>query len=519
MTSTGATAFPRARKTRRPYSTVSFWILPMIAIAVVGMLGTALYLGGLSSPAKHFKDFPIALVNLDTGATVPTSDGKTKHQNLGGRIADEFANRAGEDDQIDLRRVSWNEAKAQLDRGEVYAAVVIPRNFSAETTSLVEGTLTQKEATQPHITLFTEPQAGSIGTRLATEAVEPGITEASKRIGEELTASLPRAEQQAHDRVLAQLRAGQQEQSEELARSAAQGGPQVQQFAQQVQQAQEGSAERIAEKLSPTASSDSRALLADPVKLETTAHRGLQEGTALGMGAFYYSILLIVVGLSGSVALNVLMDGRLGLAPMELGPSFKDHPRRTLGRLSALFMKWATFTVAAAPTSALMMWMASLVEVPLPHGWLLFLVGWLALSTVSAVVLTLITLGGSAGMLLSMIYLVFMGLPSAGAVIPLQAVPEFFRAIAPIEPLHHIYLAVRAVLYFDADPYAGLQEGVIALAVILTVMLVIGALGGLLYDRFFGRRGDRPGRLHGVHAGQPEVESVDNPPAVAASGA
>ena len=31
-------------------------------------------------------------------------------------------------------------------------------------------------------------------------------------------------------------------------------------------------------------------------------------------------------------------------------------------------------------------------------------------------------------MLLCLVYLVFMGLPSAGAVVPLEAVPGFFRA-------------------------------------------------------------------------------------------
>ncbi|MDO4918919.1 YhgE/Pip domain-containing protein [Kocuria sp.] len=508
----------------RPFGQFGFWLLPILAVIAVAVVGTALYLGGLSSPDKHFKEFPIAVINQDKGAEVPQQDGKKTRENLGADLVQKFADKAAENDKIDLRQLSMDEANEQLDRGELYAAVVVPESFSEDTVSLIEGSLTRDNAARPEVTVYTDPQAGSLGTRLATGAVEPGVQEASKKLGEQLTKSVGPAEQQAHDQVLQQLQESQQAQSEQMARQAAQGGPAVQQFAQQVQKAQEGSAEQIAQELSPTVSSVAKETLQDPVSMVSKAYNDLPSGTALGMSPFYYSILLLVVGFSGSVALNLLMDSRMGMSPFEMGPVFRDHPRAVLPRPVGFLMKWLTFVVAAAPASGLMMWVASAVGMPVPHGFLVFLLGWLAMSTVSAIVLALLAVGGSVGMLLCLIYLVFMGLPSAGAVVPLEAVPGFFRAIAPIEPLHHIFTSVRSALFFDAIPEAGLTTGVIGLAVMLVVALAVGLLGGWGYDKWVGLRGAEGVGKHtadsaAVTGRKPHSKTAENPTAPAGASA
>ncbi|WP_121241784.1 DUF3533 domain-containing protein [Kocuria sp. KSNUG] len=516
MTPKHAPAHSFRARLGRPFGQFGFWLLPMLAIIAVGVIGTALYLGGLSSPDKNFKEFPIAVINQDKGAEVPKANGKTTQENLGTDLVSEFVDKAAEDDKIDLRELSMDEAKEQLDRGELYAAVVVPESFSEDTVSLIEGSLTKDHAARPEVTVYTDPQAGSLGTRLATGAVEPGIQEASKALGEQLTESVAPAEDAAYNKVLQQLQQSQKEQSEQLSRQAAQGGPEVQQFAQQVQKSQEGSAEEIAKELAPTVSSVAKDTLKDPVSMVSKAYNDLPDGTALGMSAFYYSILLLVVGFSGSVALNLLMDGRMGMAPFEMGPFFKDYPRAVLPRPVGFLMKWLTFVVAALPASALMMWVASAVGMPVPHGFLVFLLGWLAMSTVSAIVLALISVGGSVGMLLCLIYLVFMGLPSAGAVVPLEAVPDFFRAIAPFEPLHHIFTSVRSALYFDAIPEAGLTTGVIGLSIMLVVALLVGLLGGWAYDKRVGLRGADGPAKHSADAAvasaeKPLPKSADNP--------
>ena len=517
-TASGQASHQAEGKQRGPFYSATFWALPAVVIMVLAVLGTALYLGGLSNPAGHLKDFPVAIVNQDRGADVPRQGGGTETQNYGQRIEDGFAEEAGKDERLDLRQLKWEQAQDQLDRGELFGVVVIPESFSKDTVSMVEGSLTQESAARPSITFYTDPQAGSLGTRIAAEAVEPGLEKASFTMGESLVKSAQSAQQQAYDRVLSELQSQQEQQSEELARSAAQGGQAVQQFAQQVQQAQEGAPQRIADELAPQVSSVSTDLLRDPVTVETKPYQPLEDGTALGMGAFYYAIILLVVGLSGSIAVNVLMDARMGMAPFELGPVFRDLPRVGLPRWLNFLIKWGLFTVAAAPTSGLMLWVATAVGMPVPRGGLLFLVGWLSLSAVSAVVLALITAGGSAGMVLAMIYLVFMGLPSAGAVVPLKAVPDFFRAIAPFEPLHHIFMMVRSILYFDASADAGLQSGLIGVLLIMATAVLMALLAGWAYDRRFGRRGSRgPGKHAAQTGGQPVVKSGDNPHAANAA--
>lgn len=518
-------------KQRGPFYSVTFWALPAAVIMVLAVLGTALYLGGLSNPAGHLKNFPVAIVNQDRGADVPRDGGGTEKQNYGQRIEDSFADEAGKDERLDLRRLDWEQAQDQLNRGELFGVVVIPESFSEDTVSMVRGSLTQESAARPEITLYTDPQAGSLGTRIATEAVQPGLEQASSTMGDSLVESAQSAQKQAYDQVLSELESQQEQQSEQLSRSAAQGGPAVQRFAQQVQQAQAGTPKQVADQLAPKVSSVATDLLRDPVNVDTKPYQELEEGTALGMGAFYYSIILLVIGLSGSIAVNVLMDARTGMAPVELGPVFRDVSRVGLPRWLNFLIKWGLFTVAAAPTSALMLWVAAGVGMPIPHGLALFFAGWLSLSAVSAVVFALITLGGSAGMLLSMIYLVFMGLPSAGAVVPLQAVPDFFRLIAPFEPLHHIFMMVRSILYFDAHADAGLQSGLIGISLILVVAVVVALAVGWVYDRKVGRRGFHgPGkhaadrseapanatsatnaRSASVTGGQPVVKSEENP--------
>ncbi|MHC5557730.1 ABC transporter permease [Kocuria sp. U4B] len=479
---------PAHRRRRSPCRSVRFWLLPVLMVALLAAAGTGLYMGGLANPTAHLKDFPVAVVNQDAGAQVPGEDGATVQQNLGRQIVDGFVEEAAEGGELDLRVLSWDEAQRQLGTGKIYAAAVVPETFSADAVGLVSGSLTQEQTARPTVTVYTDPQAGALGTRLATGAIEPGLEQAGTTLGAQLTAAAQDAEDRARAQVEQQLADSQAQQVRRMQQAAAQAGPAAQVFAQQLAQQQDTPA-RLADQLAPRISAASAVLLADPVQVTTTAYHDLEEGTALGMGAFYYAILLLVLGLTGSIGINVLVDGRLGIAPLELGPRFRQGLATTPSRPVTFLLKWGLFVVAAAPAAGVVMWVAHAAGVPLPHGQVLLLTSWLAMAAVSAVVFALLTLFGSAGMLLAMLYLVLMGLPSAGAVVPLEALPAFFRAIAPAEPLHHIAMAVRSVLYFDAAPGAGLRTGALALTAILAAAVLVALAVGTAYDRTTGRRG------------------------------
>ena len=480
-------ARPAPRRPRSPFRAPKFWLLPMIVVIVLAAVGTALYMGGLANPTGHLKDFPVAMVNEDSG-TEETAEGAPA-QNLGQEIVTGFVDRAAEGEELDLRVLSWTDAQKQLDNGEVYAAVVIPESFSSDAAGLVAGSLTREGASRPSVTVYTDPKAGALAARLATGVVEPGLKQASTSLGEQLSSAALDAEAQARDAVEQQLTASQNEQARRTQEAAAQAGPATEAFARQLAQQQAGTPAQLAEQLAPAVSASSAVLLQDPVNIASVTYHEVEDGTALGMGSFYYAILLLVLGLTGSIGVNVLVDGRLGITPLEMGPAFLETRRTTLSRWKTLLLKWGIFVTAAAPASGVVMWVAAAAGVPLPNGGTLFLISWLAMSAVSAAVFALLTVFGNAGLLVSMIYLVLMGLPSSGAVVPVEALPGFFRAIAPWEPLHHIANAVRSVLYFGSGTETGLGADVLSLVLILAVSLVLGFLCSAGYDRAFGRRG------------------------------
>jgi hypothetical protein len=96
------------------------------------------------------------------------------------------------------------------------------------------------------------------------------------------------------------------------------------------------------------------------------------------------------------------------------------------------------------------------------------------------------------GLLVNLLIFVMLGLPSAGATIPLEATPNVFAWLAHFEPLHQVYLGTRALVYFDADGDAGLSHALIMCAVGLLIGLAVGILTTVIYDRWGYRRTAAP---------------------------
>ena len=459
-----ATDPPRNRQGAAPsragvFLSPRMWFLPLLVLLLLGGAGTALYIGGLGSPGDHLKHFPVAVVNQDAGADTPQGG----RENLGQNITDQMQQGFSGSDKIDLRVVSWDEAKEQMGKGQIHGTVVIPESFSADALAMVSGALSDSEVSRPEITVYTNPLAGPLASSLATSALDPAVEQANKGLGEQLTDSAREAQGQAQ----AQLQ-------RELVRLGADLPAQLQQ------------------QVAPKVTGTSADLLADPIDVRSAVYNPPAEGTALGMGAFFYSVLLMVVGLSGTVAIHFLVDARLGVAPVELGPRFSLGLPLQPARWRTYLLKWGLVVLGALPTAGLMMWVASAVGMPIPHGGWFFLTTWLSIATVSAVTMALITLFGSVGMVLSLIYVVFMGLPAASGVVPLEALPGFFTFIARGEPLYQMTMANRAVLYFNADSDAGVQSGIIGMLIIAAIAVVLAMICAAVYDKAFGYRAARP---------------------------
>jgi uncharacterized phage infection (PIP) family protein YhgE len=86
-------------------------------------------------------------------------------------------------------------------------------------------------------------------------------------------------------------------------------------------------------------------------------------------------------------------------------------------------------------------------------------------------------------MLVSMLIFVILGLPSAGATVPLEATPSFFRWLAEFEPMHQVFLGTRSLLYFGGHGDAGLTQALTMTTIGLVIGLLLGGIITHLYDR------------------------------------
>ncbi|MBF6370704.1 DUF3533 domain-containing protein, partial [Nocardia puris] len=128
---------------------------------------------------------------------------------------------------------------------------------------------------------------------------------------------------------------------------------------------------------------------------------------------------------------------------------------------------------------------AKALDMPLEHPLALYLYSAFAMIAVGVTGLSTLAAIGSAGLLVTLILFVVLGLPSSGGTVPIEATPHYFGWLATFEPMHQVFLAVRAILYFNADFSAGLTRGLL-----MTILgLVIGLVFGVVITRYYDYKG------------------------------
>jgi YhgE/Pip-like protein len=352
--------------------------------------------------------------------------------------------------KFDVRMLSRELAHHQLDTARVYGAVVIPPNFSSKVRDFAQSVLSPGRAQQPAITVLTNPRAGTLGSSIASQA---------------LTAALEAVNDKAGQRLSAQV-------------------------AQQTGGAPLPGAVSM--------------VLASPLHIETAVHNPLPDGTGNGLSAFYYSLLLLLAGFTGSIVVSMLVDSMLGYVPAEFGPVYRFAEQVDISRFRTLLIKWALMVLLAVLTSAVYMAIGKGLGMPIQHEWALWLYGVFAIVAVGITSTSLIAALGSIGLLASMLLFVILGLPSAGATVPLEATPSFFGWLAKFEPMHHVFLGTRALLYLGGRADAGLSKAL----TMTTVGLLIGLLLGAIATRGYDRRGFHriPGAVVQASADVPVTE-------------
>ena len=223
--------------------------------------------------------------------------------------------------------------------------------------------------------------------------------------------------------------------------------------------------------------------LASPIDIKSTVYNPLPNGTGNGLSAFYYALLLLLAGFTGSIVVSTLVDALLGYVPAEFGPVYRFAEQVRISRFQTLVVKWAMMVLLALLTSAVYLAIADGLGMPIDLGWQLWAFGVFAIVAVGITSSSLLSVLGSMGLLVSMLIFVILGLPSAGATVPLEATPPFFRWLAEFEPMHQVFLGVRSLVYLKGHADTGLAQALTMTSAGLVIGLLLGGIITHLYDR------------------------------------
>ncbi|MGW2661642.1 YhgE/Pip domain-containing protein [Nocardia tengchongensis] len=407
---------------------IGAWIRPAAVVTVLMALLATMYLGYVVNPEKNLHDFPIALVNQDEGDTLAG-----KPTNAGNQLTAAMVENIPAD-KVDMQVVGIAEAQHLLRDGKVYGAIVIPSDFTKRLAILGAAGVVPGDVTRPVITVQTNQRAGSYATSIMTRIAGQALDKANSTMGEQLTAA-----------VDAQLNATP------------------------------GTAPQLA--------GASRLMLAKPVDVVFAPYRPLGDGTGGGLSAFFYTLMVLLAGFTGAMIIHTMVDAALGFTPTEYGPWFVHYPPTSISRFRTLLMKWGVLAGVAPIVSGVYLAVATALDMPIDHGLMLFLYSTLAIVAVGVTALSVLAAFGAAGMLVNLIVFIVLGLPSAGGSVPIEAIPRNFAWLSTFEPMHQVFLGIRAILYFNASGSAGLTRGVWMALLGLGIGLVFGAVVTIVYDR------------------------------------
>ncbi|PYE15469.1 YhgE/Pip-like protein [Williamsia limnetica] len=406
------------------------WILPLaVVVGVMGLLG-AMYMAPVVNPQEHLTDYPIVIVNDDTGAPEP---GGGAERNLGKELIDGFISSVDQQypGKFDLEVVDRNTALTRLDNAQAYGAMIIPDDFSASSFAFLGSAIGNDKVDQPTIQVLTNPGVGAIANEITATFFTQAMPQLNEQFGQQLTAALTAQTDAAGVRITgAGLTA-----------------------------------------------------IANPIDVQVSAANPLPDNAGSGLTAFYYALLLILAGFTGTMIIQTIIDGRLGFGPIELGPVYQLRKRIPISRLGTLVVKWWTVFLVALIMSALFVGICTWVGMYTPNKMALWMFGVLVITAVGVMATSIIAIFGSAGLIINLVFFVILGLPTSGGTVPLEAEAGFFRGLAVIEPLHQAFMGARSILFFDANAAAGLGDALIMFSTFLLVGLVIGPIACIFYDR------------------------------------
>ena len=135
-----------------------------------------------------------------------------------------------------------------------------------------------------------------------------------------------------------------------------------------------------------------------PVIVEAEQFHPLPAKAALGLSAFYTSLLILMSGFIGATIINSFLDGALGFAPTEIGPKWAMSRPTLITRWQTLLAKWGMAVVLTGLFVAVFLLVAvGILGMDAPSPVLLWLYGWFGAATVAIGTLALFAVLGTPG--------------------------------------------------------------------------------------------------------------------------
>lgn len=402
------------------------WAFVAVA-ALLAFVTTFSYLGGFVDPAGNMHNMPLAIVNEDAGASVAG-----QRLNFGDEVLRAvLAPNPQLGDGVRWTVLpSRGDALGRLGSDRDYAAIVVPQDFSARVAALASPAPDSQLA---QIEILTNPASGGIASAESQAIASAAIANVSKATSA---------------RLIDLLNAG---------------------------------GATIAPGAAPA--------LADPVRAQITVAQPVGAKSARGLAPFYFAVMMTLAGFIGANVVSVGVDFVTGTIHLDL---FSTRKRRTplqLSRLSVWRTKWTLTLAMSALAGALETWMAvGILGMDAPNALILGLFAVLGVAAIATVTLLFITMFGTAGLILGVLFTTIFGVPSAGGVYPIEMMPPFFRLLATWLPLRYMTDGVRALLFFDGRGDAGLTPAVWVLVTYLLGATAAGAVTAFAIDRVITRR-------------------------------
>lgn len=414
---------PHGVRARQVLRIRAVWITPALIASVFIALMALVYIGSVADPVGSLSGLPVLVVNGDQGAVAGS-----QHVDLGQDVVGALQHSPRVSGPLAVNSVSLAQAETDMDHNSGYVTVVIPAQFTNSVLGLYgAGAPGTRAPPIPTIELLTNGRSGTIGITLASAILQPAIGETSRAIGKRLSSLIP-----------------------------AQGQP----------------------------SASAAALRANPITLVTVPYRPLPAHSALGLSAFYVSLLSIMCGFFGGILVNTTVDSALGYGVTEMGPKWRQRAPVLITRRSTILAKWLiALPLAPLLTAVLLLVAVGLDDLDAPHVWQLWLFTSFAAIATALGTIALFAALGSLGQLVAMLAFIYLALASSGGTIPIEALPPALKFLATFEPLRQVTDGVRAILYFDAVGDAGLHRGLLLTGIGLVFWLVAGIAVTTWYDR------------------------------------